>query len=640
MKRNLLLSILILCSLVVVTLAMTTPGYTSNEQGMARIWVEFKPGAKAAVHRALSGAGAQFHYTFDELNAFAVSVPEAALGGIQRNPNVARIEEDARRYPNAQVVPYGIDMVQAPQVWNAGYTGAGRTVCVIDSGLFTGHEDFGGVSIKGGAPSGWNTDRCGHGTHVAGTIAAAMNNLGVVGVAPGVDLFIVKVFGDDCSWTYSSDLANAANVCYDTGKANVINMSLGGGRSSVFERNAFDNLYNKGVLSIASAGNAGNTTTSYPAGYDSVVSVAAIDSSKLVASFSQKNSDVELAAPGVGVLSTVPFTSTNTLTVDGVTYVGSQIEFAATGTASGALVNGGRCTATSSTFSNNVVLCERGDISFYDKVMNVQNSGGKAAVIYNNVPGGFSGTLGAGNSSTIPAISLSQEDGQFLIANKLGQTGTVTSTPLQYDTSGYESWDGTSMAAPHVSGVAALVWSYNPGLTNVQMRNALASSAQDLGAAGRDNSYGYGLVQAFSALQFLGYGGGGPTPTPTSQPTATSSPTAIASPTATATPPASGSLAVTVTTDKATYSNRQTVLITVSVTDGINPVSSAAVALTIKTANGKTLSSSGTTGANGIVTFSHKINVKSNGAGVYTVNATASKSGYTSGSGSTTFTVQ
>jgi len=642
MKRSILFSILVLCGLAVVLLASNTPAYTSNQDGMARVWVQFRPGAKAAVERALGSAGAQFHYTFDEYNAFAVSVPEAALGGIRRNPNVVMVEEDAKRYPSSQTVPYGIDMVQVRDVWDANRdgvvdagapTGAGRTVCIIDSGLYTAHEDFAGIQVKGGYPSGWNTDGCGHGTHVAGTIAAANNALGVVGVTPGaVSLYIVKVFGNDCSWTYSSDLANAANVCRDNG-ANVINMSLGGSRSSVFERRAFDDLYSQGILSIASAGNGGNTQTSYPAGYSSVISVAAIDSNKVVADFSQKNNTVELAAPGVGVLSSVPWNSVNTLTVDGATYNGGQIEFAALGSASGILVNGGRCTATSSTFNNSVVLCERGDISFYDKVRNVQLSGGKAAVIYNNVPGDFSGTLGAGNSSTIPAISLSQENGQYLVDNKLGMNGTVTST-LTKPASGYEAWDGTSMAAPHVSGVAALVWSYNPSLTNVQIRNALTGTAEDLGAAGRDNSYGWGLVRALNALQFLGYNNSGPTPTPTPTATPTSEPTA------TMTPPPAGALVVTITTDKAAYTNLQTAVITVNVTDGSNPVSGAAVSMTITTANNKKSTNSGTTNASGVVTFTYKINSKANGTGTYTVSATASKSGYNSGSGSTTFIVQ
>ncbi len=74
-----------------------------------------------------------------------------------------------------------------------------------------------------------------------------------------------------------------------------------------------------------------------------------------------------------------------------------------------------------------MVLCERGDITFHEKVMNVQDSGGLAAVIYKNEPGNFYGTLGDGNTSDIPALSLSQEAGQWLVANKLGLTGEVFS---------------------------------------------------------------------------------------------------------------------------------------------------------------------------------------------------------------------
>ena len=102
-------------------------------------------------------------------------------------------------------------------------------VCVIDSGINAGHEDFRGVDIVGGFPKDkWFFDNCGHGTHVAGTIAAAQNDLGVVGVSPGkVSLFIVKVFGNDvqtsCTWSFSSQLMDAANRCADAG-AKVISM--------------------------------------------------------------------------------------------------------------------------------------------------------------------------------------------------------------------------------------------------------------------------------------------------------------------------------------------------------------------------------------------------------------------------------
>ena len=193
--------------------------------------------------------------------------------------------------------------------------------------------------------------------------------------------------------------------------------------------------------------------------------------------------------------------------VDGVDYLGAHIEYSARGTASGALVDGGLCTTTGA-WAGKVVLCQRGDISFYDKVMNVQNSGGAAAVIYNNVPGGFLGTLGEGYSSTIIAISLSQEDGQYLVANKLGSTGVIEST-LTQPASGYEYYDGTSMATPHVSAVAALVWSADPTATNAEIRDALVATAEDLGDTGRDTSYGYGLVQTANALEYLTGSGGG-----------------------------------------------------------------------------------------------------------------------------------
>ncbi|MBI2394220.1 MAG: S8 family serine peptidase [Deltaproteobacteria bacterium] len=127
-----------------------------------------------------------------------------------------------------------------------------------------------------------------------------------------------------------------------------------------------------------------------------------------------------------------------------------------------------------------------------------------------NQGGNFSGTLGSGNSSTIPAVSLSQADGQHLVAAALGKSATVDSPSGAG--SGYEAWSGTSMATPHVAGVAALVWSKDTSWTNQQIRDALERAAMDLGAAGRDDAYSHGLVQAKKALDFLlasGDGGGG-----------------------------------------------------------------------------------------------------------------------------------
>jgi serine protease len=441
-------------------------------------------------------------------NAHAVELTDQGVQRLRSSPNLVLLEPDPRRYPTAQSVPYGIGMVQAPQVWSSA-TGNGRKVCVIDSGLWLGHADLQTSNVTG-YPSTWNQDGCGHGTHVTGTIAALDNTHGVVGVLPnGVSLHVVRVFNDSCSWAYASDLVDALNRCRGAG-AQVVNMSLGGTRASTTERNAFEDAWNAGVLSVAAAGNDGTSRKSYPASYPSVISVGAVDASKALASFSQRNDQVELVAPGVGVLSTVSWLEENTLTVNGAEYLGAWIEGGArtTGT-TGPLADGGLCTSAGS-WAGKVVLCQRGTNSFREKVENVLAGGGVAAVAYNNASGNFRGTLGSGVTSSIPAISLSGEDGQVLVASSIGWSGTVVSR-TENPGSGYASWSGTSMATPHVAGVAALVWSYNPAWTAAQLREALRATAQDLGPAGRDDGYGYGLVQAKAALDHLiaGDGGGG-----------------------------------------------------------------------------------------------------------------------------------
>lgn len=492
-------------------IALTIPSLIQAAPGeQQRVWVEFQPGRAQQALDALDRAGANVHYRFDNLNAVAVSLPAAAVQALAVNPVIVSVEEDPVRELFGQTTPYGIDMVQAPQVWDlTGVTGNGRKICVIDSGIDAAHEDFSGLSLSGEAGTSWNTDSCGHGTHVAGTIAAADNALGVVGVSPDVSLHIVKVFdGASCSWAYSSDLVHAAQECQSSG-ANIISMSLGGGTKSRTEQRAFDDIDSAGILSIAAAGNDGNTRKSYPASYDSVVSVAAVDSNKVVADFSQQNSAVELAAPGVDVLSTVPWLSVNQVNAGSNSYLGGHIEFSANtdqAGVAGTLVDGGLCDSAGS-WSGQVVLCERGTVSFFDKVSNVQSGGGVAALIYNNAPGGFAGTLGDGNSSTIPGLSLSQEDGLSLQAAINSPVTAIAAYGPDGD--GYEAWSGTSMATPHVSAVAALVWGADQSQTNQDVRDAMIATVEDLGVAGRDPAYGYGLVRAKAAVDYA-TGGSGP----------------------------------------------------------------------------------------------------------------------------------
>jgi len=509
---------------VVVLLIMLVGAFpaSSQENDNVRVWVEYQDGYKAGVEADARGMAAQFHYDFDQLNALVVSLPSQAAQRLAQNRHVVSIETDplrslvrAQGAASTQTVPFGIDMVQARDIWDADRngkidrgapTGAGRVVCVIDTGFYAEHEDFRGIDLIGGysqVDDDWTEDGYGHGTHVAGTINAVNNKLGVVGVSPGdVSLFIVKIFDNAGEWvnkTHASDLVDGIYRCADAG-ANIISMSLSGTNSSGKEQMAFDELYAQGILHVAAASNDGIEEYHYPASYDSVISVAALDDEMVVADFSQFNDQVELAAPGVGVLSTIPYVDISTVTVGDEVISGYHVEYAGRGEVTGALVDGDLCTTTGA-WDGMVVLCYRGDITFYDKVMNVQNSGGVATVIYNNLDEDLLATLGDGNSSEIVAVSLNQEQGLHLLAS-VPESATVHSEFI-WPTSGYEAWGGTSMATPHVAGVAALIWSANPDWTNVDIREALISTALDLGDPGRDVHYGYGLVQALDALEDL-----------------------------------------------------------------------------------------------------------------------------------------
>lgn len=499
----------------IVAVAWTGDGLAAEA---SRVYVEFAPGQKESARGLIERARGRIHHEFDGVNAVATTLPAAALTALRNNPNVVRVEDDPPRYLlecnlPTENYPYGVDLVQAPDVWDAGKTGAGIKVGVIDSGVFAGHTDFGGLNLSGYPggvyPAAWNTDRNGHGTHVTGTIAAAMNGSGVIGVSPGVGVYMVKVFDDAGGWIYSSTLLNAAQRCQSAG-CKIISMSLGGPGRSIIEDRGFQQIYNSGVLLVAAAGNAGDTSTSYPAGYSSVISVAAVDAGKNLASFSQRNSDVELAAPGVGVLSTVPYCEVNTVTASAASVSGNHVEFAGRGTVTAELVDGGLGDATNPTWSGKIVLVQRGAISFYDKVLNVQSSGGLACVIYNNVEGELYATLGTGNAAAIPAIGLSLANGDLLL-QALGTQVTLTSE-VTYEQSAWAYYDGTSMATPHVSAVAALIWSAAPTKSNADVRKALQVTAEDLGAAGRDTSFGFGLVRAKAALDYLAPSGGDTTP--------------------------------------------------------------------------------------------------------------------------------
>lgn len=492
--------------------ATALPAQAQSASSSRRVIVAYQPGAMGAAKVAVAAAQGAVKHEIHGMDAMAVELPSHAVAGLSRNPAVEYVEEDAKRYLFAattpttgvpytagQLMPWGIKAVQADQL--AGTDASNRKVCIIDSGYARGHEDLSpGANVTGDNDPGtgnWYTDENHHGTHVAGTISALNNaGVGVVGVSENatLKLHIIKVF-NAAGWAYSSTLASAANKCRDAG-SNIISMSLGGSVPVKTEQRVFDRLLSSnGILSIAAAGNGGNNATSYPAGYGSVVSVAAVGETLAKASFSQANKDVEISGPGVNVLSTVP-TGTgraSTLLVGTTTYAPGGMDGSPLTSAAGPLADFGLGgSAVVGSMTGKVCLIQRGTYDFATKVGNCQSSGGVGAVIYNNVAGSFGGTLGT-TLTAIPSVTASDTEGTLLKA-QLGQNASLGVTA-----SNYAYFDGTSMATPHVSAVAALVWALNPGCTASQLRTSLNNSAMDLGALRRDTSFGFGLVQAKAA---------------------------------------------------------------------------------------------------------------------------------------------
>ena len=200
-----------------------------------------------------------------------------------------------------QSKPWGITTIRSDQAFSRG---EGIIVCVSDTGIALSHPD-----LKANIVGSFNTisatqsaeDDNGHGTHVAGTIAAIDNAIGVVGVAPAAKLLAAK--GLDRSGSgFASDLAETIDECRVRG-ARVINMSWGSSSPSQTIYDAIIRAYDSGIILVAAAGN-NSGPVGYPAAFPQVVAVSATDSNEGFATFSSFGVEVGNSAPGVGILST------------------------------------------------------------------------------------------------------------------------------------------------------------------------------------------------------------------------------------------------------------------------------------------------------------------------------------------------
>lgn len=200
-------------------------------------------------------------------------------------------------------IPWSIADYQLPDLWASCSAGKFCTVGVVDTGISTQHPGLRDAIAGGYAGRFGNLeDRNGHGSHVAGTIAAQHNQTGVVGVAPAARLFIAKGLGAGGDGI-SRDVASALRACVDAG-CQVINCSLGGPAPDPAIQREVARADEQGVIVICAAGNEGHGTRSWPAASPHVVSSGAIDRQRRLANFSSTNSEVDFVGPGVQVLST------------------------------------------------------------------------------------------------------------------------------------------------------------------------------------------------------------------------------------------------------------------------------------------------------------------------------------------------
>ena len=326
-------------------------------------------------------------------------------------------------------------------------------------------DDYYGYDFADNLPN--PSDSGFHGTHVAGTIAAIGNNqIGVIGVNYQARIMALRASSDGETISTSAEIEalQYATMMKSRGVNIVaINASFGGGSSSSVESDAIQSAGDAGIIFCAAAGNNSSdndTTVFYPADYrlNNMIVVAASDQNDALASFSNYGTNtVDLAAPGVNILSLLPVAlagKDSYVQQGSTTYSANELTFSGTTTGITATVyycGLGNPANFPSAVSNNIALILRGTLTFSNKVVNAIAAGARAAVIYNNASGNFNGTLG-GTNNWIPAISLSQADGQTLQAT-LPATATVIDTPDPAQI--YQYLDGTSMATPHVVGAVA-----------------------------------------------------------------------------------------------------------------------------------------------------------------------------------------
>ncbi|WP_067726025.1 S8 family serine peptidase [Oceanobacillus damuensis] len=292
---------------------VTSYGMDSNEVEVI-IGYENEAGKQVILEKS-----SELDFDFSRISAVAVTIDRNNLNEFYDNPNITYIENNAaiKLSNTAQTITeisgtdsvnetehWNIQSTGAPFAWAEGFTGKGINIAIIDTGI-SSHPD---LEIAGGYSAvdyttEW-TDDNGHGTHVAGVIGSKRDDIGVVGIAPESSLYAVKALDADGK----GGIFNVVDAIEWSIENNmdIINLSLGYEKDSEDSealRNMLDEAYDSGILVVGASGNDGNSVT-YPAKYDSVIGVSAVDGRLNIAGFSSTGAEVEFSAPGFNIIST------------------------------------------------------------------------------------------------------------------------------------------------------------------------------------------------------------------------------------------------------------------------------------------------------------------------------------------------
>lgn len=315
MSKKLLFSIFLSAAVIALAGFVVRPVFSRDSELLVRKIIVYKNQIEDGKIEKYNGIKIKH---LASINADAAFLTPSAVKFLEKDPDVLRVDDDviietsdkeirAERVSSAsqpaQSLPWGIDRIDADLAWSM-TTGDPIKIAVIDTGIELSHPDLKN-NIKGGYnainPLKSANDDNGHGTHVAGIIAAENNSIGVIGAGPQIDLYAVKVLNRN-GFGYLSDVIEGIDWSIVNG-IQVINMSLGTTSDIQSFHDAIARANAAGIIQVAAAGNDG-LAANYPAAYPEAIAVSATDSANTITSWSSRGAEVDLAAPGLNIYST------------------------------------------------------------------------------------------------------------------------------------------------------------------------------------------------------------------------------------------------------------------------------------------------------------------------------------------------